>query len=70
MNNLPRGLRPEEAAQVLGLSADSYYRHVRPAVLQGDILSVRIGRNVRILTASLLTWWEQQAIEQRERWKR
>jgi hypothetical protein len=70
MNNLPRGLRPEEAARVIGLSEASYYRHVHPVVLRGDILSVRVGRSVRIITPSLLDWWEQQAIEQRERWKR
>lgn len=69
MDNLPKGLRPEEAAAVLGLSSASYYRNVRPAVLRGDILSVRIGRNVRILTASLLSWWEAMAKEQRERWR-
>lgn len=69
MNNLPNGLRPEEAAQVIGLSEASYYRNVRPVVLRGDILSVQVGRNVRILTNSLLSWWEAQALEQRERWR-
>lgn len=69
MSNLPRGLSPEQAAEVLGLSESSYRRHVRPAVLAGEILCVTVGRSVRILTNSLLSWWEAQALEQRERWR-
>lgn len=61
MNNLPRGLRPLEAAAVLGLASTTYYRHVHPHVVRGEILSVPIGTQRRILTTSLLAWFEQQA---------
>lgn len=69
-NNLPKGLSPDQVAEVLGLSEASYRRHVRPHVLAGEILSVPVGRNVRILTSSLLAWWEAQAQKQQERWRR
>lgn len=61
MDNLPKALSPREAAQVLGISDDTWYRHVRPEVQRGEILSYRIGRNVRIITASLLAWQERRA---------
>ena len=69
MDNLPKGLSPEQAAEVLGVSMASYYRHVRPYVLSGQILSRSIGRSVRIVTRSLLDWWERQPAEQRGRWQ-
>lgn len=61
MNNLPKALSPEQAAQVLGITDDSYYRHVHPAVRRKEILSFTIGRQRRIITSSLLAWAEQQA---------
>lgn len=61
MNNLPRALSPKEAAEVLGISDDTWYRHVRPAMLRGEFLWYRIGRSVRIVTASLLAWQEERA---------
>ncbi len=67
MNNLPRALAPLQAAQVLNLSDYSYYEYVHPAVVQGEILSVTIGRQRRILTTSLLAWFEAQA--QKEAWR-
>lgn len=61
MNNLPKALTPEEAAEVLRISLDGYYRHIHPLVVKGDILSYRIGRRRLILTSSLLAWQERQA---------
>lgn len=66
MNNLPRALSPDEAAQVLSITQATYYRHVHPAVKSRAILSITVGRQRRILTASLLAWVEQRA--QREAW--
>lgn len=60
MNNLPKAVSPEQAAEVLGLTIDSYYRHVHPSVARGEILSYRIGRQRRVITASLLAWNEQR----------
>jgi hypothetical protein len=60
-NNLPKGLHPEEAAQVLGITIDSYYRYIHPLVETGVILSMRIGRQRLIITSSLLSWQEAQA---------
>lgn len=61
MNNLPKALSPGEAARVLGISDDTWYRHIRPAMMRREFLWYRIGRNVRIVTASLLAWQEQRA---------
>jgi len=61
MNNLPHALSPLEAAQVLNVSDRTYYRYVHPAIVQGTVLSVTIGRQRRILTASLLQWFRAQA---------
>lgn len=60
-NNLPKALSPEQAAEVLNVSDDTYYRHVHPAIVRKEILSFMIGRQRRIITTSLLTWAEQQA---------
>ena len=65
-NNPPRTLGPDEAAVYLGLTEASYYRYVHPAVARHDILSMPIGRQRRIITASLDAWVTQQA---REGWQ-
>lgn len=62
-HNLPTALTPAEAAEVLRISEDGFYRHVHPAVVRGEILSYRIGRRRLILTSSLLAWQERQAKE-------
>jgi hypothetical protein len=67
MSNPPKAVSPLQAAALLGLSDTSYYRYVHPAVVQGEILSVTIGRQRRILTGSLLSWFEAQA--QRGAWQ-
>jgi excisionase family DNA binding protein len=67
MGNLPRALSPLEAAQVLNISDGSYYRYIHPAVVRGEIKSLTIGRQRRILTDSLLEWMEAQA--QKEAWR-
>lgn len=61
MNNLPRALSPREAAKVLGVSDDTWYRHFRPAMLRREFLWYRVGRQVRIVTTSLLQWQEDRA---------
>lgn len=64
--NPPKTLGPDEAAEYLGLSLASYYRHIHPHVAKCVILSMRIGRQRRIITASLDAWVAQQA---REGWR-
>lgn len=59
--NPPRVMSPAEAAAFLDLSDDAYYSHVHPHIVRGEILSLRIGRQRRIITASLLAWAEQRA---------
>lgn len=65
-NNPPKTLGPDEAAVYLGLTDSTYYRYVHPAVARGDILSLIIGRQRRLITTSLDTWCTQQA---REGWR-
>jgi excisionase family DNA binding protein len=65
-NNPPRTLGPDEAAEYAGLTLATYYRHVHPSVARGDILSLPIGRQRRIITASLDAWLLRQA---REGWQ-
>lgn len=60
-SNPPKTLSPAEAAAYLGITTDTWYRHVHPAVARGDILSMIIGRQRRIITASLDAWVAQQA---------
>ena len=62
-NNLPVALTPQEAAQLLRISADSYYRHIQPFVMTGAIKSYLIGRRRLILTRSLLEWQERRATD-------
>jgi excisionase family DNA binding protein len=61
MNNLPRALSPLQAAQVVNVSDSTYYEYIHPAIVRGEILSVTIGQQRRILTASLLQWLEDRA---------
>lgn len=61
MNNLPRALSPAQAAQVLGLSDDSWYRHIAPAMRRREFLWYKVGRKKRIITSSLLAWQEERA---------
>lgn len=58
-DNLPRYLTRKEAAAMLRVSLDGYYRHIHPAVSAGEIKSYTIGRKRLILTSSLLAWHEQ-----------
>jgi excisionase family DNA binding protein len=62
-NNLPHALTPLEAAQFLRISSDSYYRHIHPLVVRGQIKSYVIGRRRLILTQSLQEWQARQAME-------
>lgn len=50
-----------EASRLLSIDRATFYRRVYPYVLSGQIQSITIGRARRILTASLLSWVEQQA---------
>ena len=52
------GLRPKEAADILGIDLSTYYRRVHPYVLSGDIRSRKIGRARRVDYASLREWWD------------
>ena len=54
-------LSPAEAADYLGRSGATWYRHVHPHVVRGDILSLPIGRQRRIITSSLDAWCATQA---------
>lgn len=64
--NPPRTMSPDEASAYIGITVSSYYRHVHPAVVRRDILSMHIGRQRRLITASLDTWLTTQA---REGWQ-
>jgi hypothetical protein len=66
MENLPRALSPAQAAQVIGITEASYYRHIHPMIQRGTILSRVIGRQRRIVTSSLLAWLEGR---DREGWQ-
>lgn len=61
--NPPKTLSPAEAAEYLGITMASYYRYVHPAVARREILSMRIGRQRRIITASVDTWVAQRSRE-------
>jgi excisionase family DNA binding protein len=63
-NNLPIAISPREAALILRISSDSYYRHIQPLIAKGEIKSYTIGRKRLIITKSLLRWQERQAEEQ------
>lgn len=54
-------LSPAEAAAYIGISEASYYRYVHPAVMRREILCLPIGRQRRIITASLDAWLVRQA---------
>ncbi len=55
-------LSPSEAAEVLGVDPSTFYRRVMPFVRSGDILSLKIGANRRIVVASLFAWLERTAL--------
>lgn len=59
--NPPKTLSPAEVAEYIGVSIDTYYRHIHPAVARRDILSMIIGRQRRVFTNSLDRWLEAQA---------
>lgn len=61
--NPPKTLRPDEAAAYIGIHPSAYYRYVHPAVAAREILSMPIGRQRRIVTASLDAWLAKQAKE-------
>lgn len=65
-NNPPKTLGPDEAAEYLGITLATYYRYVHRAVVRGDILSLSIGRQRRLITVSLEAWYTKQA---REGWQ-
>lgn len=65
-NNPPKTLSPDEAAEYLGVTLATYYRYIHPAVASRTILSMIIGRQRRVITASLDTWYTEQA---REGWR-
>lgn len=52
---------PDEAAEILGISSSTFYRHIMPYVYSGAILSLTIGAARRIIVTSLLAWAEQEA---------
>lgn len=59
----PKTLSPADAAAYIGVTVDTWYRHVHPAVVKGDILNFLIGRQRRIVTASLDAWVAQRGRE-------
>lgn len=61
MDNLPKSLSPAQAARVLGITKEAWYRHIAPVMARREFLWYRIGRKKRIITASLLAWQEEQA---------
>jgi hypothetical protein len=57
LSPVPRlALSPSEAAAAIGISADSFYRHVRP-----DLRLVRRGRLVLVPVVELERWLDRQA---------
>jgi excisionase family DNA binding protein len=48
------------AAEMLGIHRTTFYEHIYPAVRAGKIVSIRIGRAIRINVASLMAWAERE----------
>lgn len=55
----PFALSPKAAAERLGIDASTLYRHYGNAMRSGAIRTLKIGRAVRIIWASLLDYIEQ-----------
>jgi excisionase family DNA binding protein len=59
MSNEPFALSPKQAAERLKIDVSTLYRHYGAAMRSGKIRTLKIGRSVRIIWASLLDYIER-----------
>ena len=58
MTDEPFALSPKAAAKRLGIDPSTLYRHYGAAMRSGKIRTLKIGRAVRIIWRSLITYIE------------